>query len=358
MSMPSKVLVYEYFSGGGFPEGKIPQGLAAEALGILWALLVDFKKWDAVRTLTVLDPRFEGRIPGLNRDTLPADEVILVSPGKQDIAFLSLLNRCDAALVVAPETDGILSRLSRQVESAGIPLLGSSASATAIAGNKEVCHRIFGRANLPAVETCIAGFDSVERKAEEQGFPLVFKPLDGMGCEGVCLVAGPVDIPIALTRIRQASSSRDRILLQPFINGIHMSVSLLVAGGDCVALSLNRQLIQPGLPFEYQGSEVPFSHEKARYAVDLARLTVDRIPGLNGYVGVDLIMTDASVQLVEINPRLTTSYIGFRQVSRVNPSKMIFNACTRGDLPDHVPLSGRTVVMKHDPGSWGYSNVD
>ena len=356
--MPSKVLVYEYFSGGGFPEGKLPDCLVVEALGILWALLADFQKWDAVRTITVLDPRFEDRIPGLNRETLPADEVVRVSPGKHDAAFLSLLDRCDAALVVAPETGGILSRLSSQVESAGIPLLGSSASATSIAGDKEICHRIFCSANLPAVETCIAGFDSVEQKAEEKGFPLVFKPPDGMGSEGVCLVADPADIPEALARIRLASSSCDRILLQPFIDGIHTSVSLLVAGGDCVPLSLNRQLVQPGLRFEYQGSEVPFSHEKARYAIDLACLTVDQIQGLNGYVGVDMIVTDESVRLVEINPRLTTSYIGLRQVSRLNLAKMIFIACTRGSLPDKVPLTGRVVVMKDDPDSWGFKKVD
>ncbi len=355
--MPSKVFVYEYFSGGGSPDGNVPDGLAAEALGMLWALLADFQEWDAVRTVTVLDPRFENRIPGLNRNTLPADEVVLASPDEHDAVFLSLLNRCDAVLVVGPETDRILSGLSRRVESAGVPLLGSSASAAAIAGDKENCSRIFCSANLPAVETCVAGFDSAEQIAEEKGYPLVFKPLDGIGSEGVCLVGDRLEITEALSRVRKATA-HDRILLQPFIEGIHTSVSLLVAESRCLPLSLNRQLIQPGMPFDYRGCEVPFDHPKIRDAWNLAASASSLIPGLNGYVGVDMILAGDSFQLVEINPRLTTSYIGLRQISRLNPAKMIFEACTRKILPDRIPLEGRVVVVKDDPYSWGWRPVD
>lgn len=350
--MPSYVFVYEHFSGGGSPGSEPPDRLAAEALGMLWALLDDFQKCSDVHTVTVLDPRFEDRIPGLNRNTLPADEVVCVSPGGHDEIFLTLLNRCDAALVVAPETDGILSGLSARVESAGIPLLGSSASATATAGDKGACARIFRGANLPTVETSVVGFESAELTAEDMGFPLVFKPLDGIGCEGVCLVGGRSDISEALTRIRRVTSG-GRILMQPFIDGIRASVSLLIAGDRSLPLSLNRQLIQPGMPFEYLGSEVPFSHPKIRDAWNLACSASHRIPGLKGYVGVDLILTDDSAYLIEINPRLTTSYIGLRQVTGMNPAGMIFEACMRGRLPDHVPLAGRVVVMKDNPDSWG-----
>src|SRR5271157_1284089 len=105
MSFPSTVLVYEFFSGGGCPAGEMPAGLAAEALGMLWALLTDFRCWGVVRTITALDSRFEDRIPGLNRKTLPADEVFSVSPSDYREDYLSLLSRCDAAIIIAPETD-------------------------------------------------------------------------------------------------------------------------------------------------------------------------------------------------------------------------------------------------------------
>jgi len=115
----------------------MPGGLAAEALGMLWAVLQDFRQWGAVRTITALDPRFEQSVPGLSRKTLPADEVIWAEVGDHEEVYLSLLKRCDAVLVIAPETDGILSRLAEQAETEGIPLLGCSTAAVATAGIRQ-----------------------------------------------------------------------------------------------------------------------------------------------------------------------------------------------------------------------------
>jgi predicted ATP-grasp superfamily ATP-dependent carboligase len=357
MSAPFNVFVHEYFTGGGFPEGDLPGDIAAEALGMLWALLADFQSWGVVRTVTTLDPRLEERIPGLNRDTLPADKVIPVPPDEHKDIFLSLLKRCDAALIIAPESNGILSRLSAQVEKEGVMLLGSSASATAIAGDKEACGKILSLANLPIPKTCTADIGSAIGIAEQMGYPLVLKPLDGVSSEGICLVDDPADMPAALANLRKRTS-RERILLQSFVDGIHASVCLLVAENRCLSLSLNRQLIRTGIPFEYRGSEVPFDHAMAGYAIELASSVVDHIPGLNGYVGVDLVIAGDSVRLIEINPRLTTSYIGLRQVSRANPAEMIYEACLKRILPESFSLAGRVVVIKDNPISWGLEQIN
>ena len=117
-------------------------------------------------------------------------------------------------------------------------------------------------------------------------------------------------------------------------------------------LSLNRQLIEVGSPFKYLGSEVPFDHKACRIGVELACSAVSLIPGLNGYIGVDLVLTEDSARLIEINPRLTTSYIALRQVTSVNLAKAISEACLTGIFPDRVPLDGRAVIRKDDPGSW------
>jgi predicted ATP-grasp superfamily ATP-dependent carboligase len=352
MPDPSNLLVYEYFTGGGFPPGELPAGLAAEATGMLWALLADFRHWSQVRTITALDPRFETCIPGLDRTTLPADEVVSVSPDSHPSLFLSLVNRCDAAIIIAPETNGILAKLSARVESAGVPLAGSSPSATLLAGDKETCNRIFSKATLPVPETYSIEFDSAEATIKEFDFPVVAKPLDGIGSEGVCLVAGPDDIPEVLARIRSVTT-HGRILLQTYQDGIHASVSLMIAGNRCLPLSLNRQLIRPGKPFVYLGSEVPFEHERKREAMELACLAAKQIPGLRGYAGVDIVIKKDSIQLIEINPRLTTSYIGLRQVARTNPARLIYEACTHAILPERFSTQGQVTVLKDDPGTWG-----
>ncbi len=352
MSESSTILVFEYFSGGGFPAGEIPDALASEALGILWALLEDFRRWAAVRTITALDPRFEERVPGLNRNTLPADKVVRAMPGKHEETYLSLLQRCNAVLVIAPETDGILADLTDQAEIAGIPVLGSSSAAIATAGNKAACSRLFDLAKLPAPRTRTATFASAQHVAEQLGCPLVIKPLDGIACEGVCRLDRLSDLPGVLALVRR-STSQEQILLQSVAIGAHASASLIISGDRCRPLSLNLQLVEPGLPFKYRGSRVPFDHRAKDQALELARSAVSLIPGLRGYVGVDLVLGEDLVQLIEINPRLTTSYIGLRQVARLNLAQAIFDACSSNTLPDDVPLEGQIEIVKDDPASWG-----
>jgi predicted ATP-grasp superfamily ATP-dependent carboligase len=352
MSSASTVLVFEFFTGGGCPEGELPDGLAAEALGMLRAALQDFHAWGAVRTLTALDPRFEKRFAGLGKKILPADEVVAVFPAEHEKAYSSLLKRCDAVLVIAPETDGILSGLIEQAETEGVGLLNSNSSAIVSAGNKATCCRLFELAKLPTPETRTASFATAPRIALQMGCPLVVKPLDGVGCEGVCLLNRFSDLPGILESVRE-STSHEQILLQSLAEGIHASVSLLVAEGSCLPLSFNLQLVEAGVPFKYLGSRVPFSHPAGHRAMDLASLAAGLIPGLKGYIGIDLVLADNLIQLIEINPRLTTSYIGLRRVSRVNLAQAIWEACQNGLLPDHIPLEGQVEIRKDDPNSWG-----
>jgi predicted ATP-grasp superfamily ATP-dependent carboligase len=352
MSSPSTVLVYEFFTGGGAPAGELPHGLAEEALGMLWAVLTDFRNWKAVRTITALDPRFEERVPGLNRATLPADEVVCVPQNGYQEHYPLLLKRCDAVLIIAPETSNILSSLTKQAERVGLPILGSSSSAVTIAGNKESCYRLFRKAQLRIPETRTVRFASVPRAAKQLGFPLVMKPVDGIACEGVCLIEHPSDLTLALEMVRETTSC-ERLMLQSFAHGVHASVSLLNTADLCLPLTLNLQFIEPGMPFRYFGTRVPFEHPKGILGVELARSAVAAIPGLKGYVGVDLVLSEDSAYVIEVNPRLTTSYIGLRQVCAVNLAQSIWNACVRGVLPDGIPVFGQTVIRKDDPSSWG-----
>jgi tyramine---L-glutamate ligase len=349
MSLRPTVLVYEFFTGGGSPPGVLPRGLDSEALGMLWTLLEDFRRWGAVRTITSLDSRFRARFPNMPWP-LPADEVASAFPGEHEYVYLSLLKRCDFALVLAPETGGILAHLTGQAERAGVRLLSSNSRSVAVAGNKASCHKLFSAAELPSPQTRVIGFDSALHAAQEMGFPLVIKPVDGVGSEGVSLVAMHPDLAAALSLACQATDCEE-ILLQSYTSGVHASVSLLVAGNRCVRLSLNEQRIKIGVPFRYLGSRTPLDHEAAEDATNLACRAAGLIPGLQGYVGVDLVLTDRGAQLIEINPRLTTSYLSLRQVSLLNLAKAMYEACD-GILPDRVPLAGYADIWKEDPSSW------
>ena len=63
------------------------------------------------------------------------------------------------------------------------------------------------------------------------------------------------------------------------------------------------------------------SNRRSR-AIRLARRAIGAVPGLAGFVGVDLILGRECGcpidTVVEINPRLTTSYVGLRALAREN----------------------------------------
>jgi len=318
---------------------------------MLWSTLADFQRWGRVRTVTVLDPRLEGVVQGLDRRTLPCDRVAIPAPEMPQAVFSQLLGESDAALIIAPETDGHLARLSEAVLTAGVQLLGSLPEAINIAGDKAECARRFFSSGLPIPRTRIETLSEARQAVEDYGYPLVIKPSDGVGCAGVCLVRCADEADKALEELSAVSNCK-KILLQSYIPGTHASLSLLVAGDRMVPLSVNSQLIDPGLPFAYRGGRIPLQHPLAGRAWEVAREAVRTIPGLRGYIGLDLVLTDEEAWLIEINPRLTTTIIGLRQVFPSNLAQAIWESCTPGRLPERIPLRGQVTFYPGNPKTW------
>src|SRR5262249_7066112 len=153
----------------------------------------------------------------------------------------------------------------------------------------------------------------------------------------------------AVTRAR--SSTRGPILLQQYIAGTAASVSLLADGVRAVPLALNAQTIGSSPPFAYRGGVTPFDHPLASRAIASARAVGRALPSLRGFVGVDLILTDSAAVVIEVNPRLTTAYLGVRAALDGNVAALALAACG-GCLPPaprvvrrvRFSASGRLVV--------------
>jgi len=307
---------------------------------MLQAVLADFQSWGQVRTLATLDARLCGL-------SLPADLVVVLHPEVHSRSLADLAAKCNAALIIAPESDGVLARLSALVERAGADLLGASPEAISVAADKWECYQRFVKAGLPTPDTWRVRHADAVAAAEKMGWPLVVKPVDGVGCEGVGLATDADSLHLALEH--PALKGGD-ILLQRYIVGTHASVSLLVAARGTLALSLNEQWIHIGVPFAYRGGVVPLAHPLRERALELAQQAVSLIPGLRGYVGVDLVLDDEVCYLIEVNPRLTTSYVGLRQVINVNLAQAIWQACRQNVLPSPAIVSGKASFHKEELG--------
>jgi tyramine---L-glutamate ligase len=337
LALPSAILVHEYVTGGGWPEPDLPGALTGEAAAILRALLADMRAWGRFPVVTTRDHR-------LYDMGLVADRVVELRPEVYSTALVDLARECGAALVVAPESGGALERVSTWLADAGVCLLGSLPTAVAVAADKWECYRRFALAGLPAPETVRVAPAAAAAAAANLGYPVVVKPRDGAGCDGVSLVADGTLLEAALREPALLGSAE--VLVQRYVEGCPASVSLLVAGGRSTALGLNGQRVRAGIPFAYHGGVAAIAHPRRAEACRLAQEAVALVPGLQGYVGVDMVLGEETNWLIEINPRPTTSYVGLRRVVDLNVARAIWRACRDGSLPSVVRASAPSAFTK------------
>jgi predicted ATP-grasp superfamily ATP-dependent carboligase len=129
------------------------------------------------------------------------------------------------------------------------------------------------------------------------------------------------------------------LIAQPYVRGQHASVSLLCDGRDALGVSLNSQAIAEGERFEYRGGVVPLDHPLRERALHVAVRACRAVPGLRGYVGVDVVL-GADATVIEVNPRLTTAYTGLRRAIGANLAALLLRAAW-GELPGSVPFIAR-----------------
>ncbi len=294
---------------------------------MLRAAVADFAALDGCDVITTHDPRLAG--------ALPVGHVYTVQPGGFNDAFDGCLAACEAALVVAPEQGGLLAGLVERVERANVLHLGSRSEAIRIAADKLETIACLEEAGIPVPLTLEAPTPSA---AASLGFPLVLKPRDGAGCVGLRKVGELAGLAEAW-REATAEASGSPLIAQPYMHGQHASVSLVCDGRSVLPISLNAQEIAEGTRFEYRGGVVPLDHPLRARAFEVATRACGLVPGLRGYVGVDLVLGRDAV-VMEINPRLTTAYTGLRRALGANLAAVLLRAA-RGEVLGSVPVVAR-----------------
>jgi len=338
-----RIFVHEFVTGGGFSGRAVPASLAREGLAMRTALVADLVAIGHHDIVTTTDSRFTKAAPmGVEVVPIGAD---------MTTTFDELLSSADAVWLVAPETDRCLERLAARVERKGKILLGSGAAVIRKASDKADLPRRLARIGVqhPATVTVDSGVDA-RTTARELGYPVVLKPRRGAGSRGVQLVHNARELESALavrrrvdaTSFSTAGDKGDRdLVMQRYVRGIPASVSLLADGRRSVALTVNAQRMSTTSGFSYRGGRTPLDHPLTAEAVDAATRTCAALAGLRGYVGVDLVLTDAGPVVIEVNPRLTTAYLGVRAVVDENVAAMALAACG-GELPEQ-PITRRRV---------------
>jgi len=124
-------------------------------------------------------------------------------------------------------------------------------------------------------------------------------------------------------RDRLAADPRE-LVAQPWIDGPALSLSLLCDGRGARLLSCNRQHVRvAGGRVTLEAIGVNAVADRNGQLAQLAGRIAAAVPGLWGYVGVDFVLTSQGPVVLEINPRLTTSYCGLRQALGINAAALV-----------------------------------
>lgn len=213
--------------------------------------------------------------------------------------------RHDAVWVIATETQGVLGALCDAVDPAR--WIGCDAATRRIAGSQRATARHLALAGVatPRAWSADAPLD-VARDASAW----VVKPDDGAGCVDTCRFD---DYRLAEYAFRRRSAAQERVTLEEWIDGDALSLSLLCRHGDAQLLGINRQHI--GIDdgqIRYGGltaNAIPLSGDRAATCRALAARVARALPGLAGFVGIDLVWHPRRGPVViEVNPRVTCAY--------------------------------------------------
>jgi predicted ATP-grasp superfamily ATP-dependent carboligase len=171
----------------------------------------------------------------------------------------------------------------------------------------------------------------------------VCKPRDGAGSQATFLAEDEHRLDDCRERARREGFFGE-LIVQPYVAGTPVSVAFLLGPGRQLALPAVRQHLSPDGRFHYLGGSLPLAAGPGARAAGLAGRAVAAVPGLHGYVGVDLVLGAAADSsrdwVIEINPRLTTSYIGYRALAAFNPAEALLAVATGGALPGWAWKSG------------------
>lgn len=305
-----RILAFEYITGGGLADGPLPGGLAREGELMLGALIRDLGEIPGVRPYVLRDVRLP------EPDWLVADVTLIpvASAAQFARAWERACDGADAVWPVAPESGGILADLCQEVSARGKILLNSSAQAVRLTASKRLTSECLRAAGVAAVSTW-----TLKDAPADCPWPRVVKPDDGVGGENARLLNTPLEWEAWL----QERDAGDWVV-QPYLSGAALSLSALFCRGEGRLLTINRQHIErTGSGFVLRGCRVGAEADTAGIYQNLMEQIARALPLLWGYAGVDFIRAESGPVVLEINPRLTTSWAGLRDALGVNPAALV-----------------------------------
>jgi tyramine---L-glutamate ligase len=318
-----KLFVYEHITSGALAEQNLPASLVNEGNQMLLATLQDCHETQHCTLITLRDNRLDELSLFQQNTQHHCHQITTIAD--YDQAWSHCLIQCDMVLIIAPETDAILVSLQQRALDARKTILGSQPRAIQSTTNKLHCHQHLSQVGIPSIPTQLASDCLASDLSSQNGY--ILKPLDGAGCVETYFFKTASELQSHLATLTQLELNQQ--VVQPYCNGTDLSLCLLATDNAIEVLSINQQhLIQSQGQLSLSACTINSQNKtlpSLTQANQIAQQVKAAFPGLFGFIGIDLIHNDNGLYIVDINPRLTTSYIALRTALNLNPMQRLFD---------------------------------
>ena len=306
-----RIFVGEYVCGGGLsrlPIDDIAPSLRTEGQAMLRAIVADLSK--VAETVVPLDARFDAPTEATTIVTTHAETPLWGQ-------WVAAAKDCDSAIIVAPESDGILAKGVAMLRAAGVDVIAGSGDFLRVASDKLQTAKVMLGAGVAHPVSMALSDRRFEAELEDYA-KYVLKPRDGCGTQEIRTFDSFDDARDELT---------EDLILQAWMPGRPVSVALVASGSHQTFLPAVSQSLHD-VSCEYAGGCGPLDEDSQRRATALASRAIAAMPPTaRGFVGLDLLLGERPSEdcVIEINPRLTTSYVGLRQMIKGNLAARLFD---------------------------------
>jgi len=304
--------VCEFITGGGLCAAPLPESLAKEGALMRDALLHDLSRLP-YSVITTVDARLN--VPE------HCDECV-IAHANDDIwrIWQAQIKLADAVFLIAPETDGTLHYLTQMAGLEGSLVLGCGLASIKVSSEKMATCLALEAAGIATIPTY-----TLDNWPKSHWIWLA-KPNDGAGCSDTACFNNADDLQ---DWIEQNDKQLTHVI-QAYQPGDAASISCVMRKGKAHLLSCNTQEIEiNNHMLSYKGGVINGMREHWQAFELVANQIAKALPDLVGYVGIDVIVDNDEVIVVEINPRLTTSYVGLREATGKNPAELIIKTLTQ-----------------------------
>jgi tyramine---L-glutamate ligase len=250
-------------------------------------------------------------------------------------AWSDIARQCDATMVIAPELEHWLPRLITGLRERNISVIAPSASFLEVATDKWQTGQHLRDASMhhpnvkhPHTMRLDQWLSSSMEHPSEHGW--VLKKRCGAGGVGMRRFSSSSKLRAhALTMLQESAHQRptgnpnsegelEEWIVQPWIAGQPASMAIL-AGSQVHVLGTMRQhlseSIAPDPSISYLGGSGPAASVSAEFLDSFGKGVLQAIPGQpRGWTGVDFVIDPQGAwHAIEINARLTSSYLGYRK---------------------------------------------